>query len=165
MFIRKGGEAGRTQTIFFGRDACLTRPQRFNSVTRRGATLIEILVVCGIVVMALGTWIYFRISAGAIDKNSALDQDYYYKKASLMAKLRHDIRSSVKIRESQPGNYSLQTVALDENGIPRYEEVSYQVLDQGKKIRRITVKNSETFDFSDFLGGKSFVFKIECSPN
>ncbi len=129
---------------------------------RKGSTLIEMLVVCGIVVAALGTWIFFRVSAGAADKDVAQDQEYYNRKASLMGKLRHDIRSSVKIREVQPGNYSLQTVSMDENGIPRFEEVSYQVMDQGKKILRLSEKKSETFDFSDYLGGKKFVFKIEC---
>lgn len=127
---------------------------------RRGFSLTEILVVAGLLSLCLSAWLFMRSNAAAIDHSDTLEQEFHQAQALLQAKVKQDLRSCLSFREDPPGQFTLQILAPNDAGTPVETTVIYQVSSDRRKVERKLGTRRDVYDFSRFLGSKSYVFRI-----
>lgn len=127
---------------------------------KKAFTLIEIVVTLALVCSAIILWTYV-LSVGR-GQNEDLDDDQVYNnlRASLIQTLKRDVRSSLAIREINPGSWEIDTVEFDKDGLPHKKLVKYAI---DAKCSKISISESggvKTYDFAKVLNGKKLNFKI-----
>ena len=131
---------------------------------RRGFTLLEILIVSGLVVTVVSCLFLLYLSYGRTSGEQTKEQEYYQKMAQLEARLKQDLRSAVALKREVDGVYTLETIRLSQAGTPEKKVVVYWVDEEGYGVERFDAESGErrVWDFSGVLEeGKRFVFEIE----
>lgn len=126
----------------------------------RGFTLIEILTVLGILGLVIGTALFVKISTGRVEKDTGAEQAFFERRAMLMNRLKRDLRSSIAVEGGPPGPYRVKIIVAGADGLPMIEEVEYALSPDGKRVQRTAGRKVDTYDFSEFLGPRRFVFRL-----
>ncbi len=126
----------------------------------RGFTFVELAVVAGLVLTALGCWLALALNARGADRNVERSQEYERLVASLTDRVKRDVRSCSTLEEQPAGSWTLRVTRLDSSGQPGESTVVYRRDEGGKRIERRCEEEVETYDFAPVLDGKEFVFEI-----
>jgi type II secretory pathway pseudopilin PulG len=128
--------------------------------TKKGFTLLETLVVAGVIVFSLATWIFVYSSTTGTDQGLSADQEYYFTYSRLLARVKIDLRSALSWQKMNEKTYVIRILAATSHGAPAEKEVVYAIKGEGNIIERKDEKSSVLYDFSKYQGGKTFVFKL-----
>jgi type II secretory pathway pseudopilin PulG len=126
----------------------------------RGFTFVELAVVAGLVLTALGCWLTVALNARGADRSTERLQDYERLVASLTDRVKRDVRSCSTLEEQPQGTWTLRVTRLDGSGQPVESTVVYRRDEGGKRIERRSEEEVETYDFTPVLDGQEFVFEI-----
>ncbi len=111
---------------------------------RRGVTLIEVVVVGGLMVVIFGT-LFFMLGTSTRQARMAEKKQSAHQSAHrFLVALRRDLRSASKF-EPSTASLMLNLASLDENGMPRLEPVSYRW--SGNTISRMTETLKQIYKF------------------
>lgn len=127
---------------------------------KKGFTLIEMMVVIGIVLISIAIWIYVLRNTSGVNQTPTVDQEYYFAYSRLLARLKVDLRSATDWQKVDEETYSMRVLADPKDGFPVEKEIVYKLTGNGKIVERNDGKSSVMFDFSSFKGGNTFVFHL-----
>ncbi|MFZ2959656.1 MAG: hypothetical protein WA705_22445 [Candidatus Ozemobacteraceae bacterium] len=128
--------------------------------TRRGFSLLEILVVAGVLLTSMVTWIYIFGNISGANQDQAVDQEYYFQYSLLLSRVKIDLRSALGWTKVDEGTYTIKVLADPKDGFPVEKLVTYKITGNGSKVERNDGVRAVVYDFSTLKGGNKFAFRI-----
>lgn len=130
------------------------------SNSRRAVTLVELLLVAGLLAAATVAFVDFRLNAAGTDAAAAASQEYYQSLARLDLRLKDDLRSAVAVRKAGADRWVVARLADRADGEPAPVDVIWER--RGRVVERKGNDGTERFDFGPYLerDQADFVFRI-----
>lgn len=121
----------------------------------KGYSLVEVLVITGIISLVIVTMIYQYNSSANTNKKISSSQLLEQRQTLLLERLKRDIRSAKKM-EKTANTYIFHIMADNKTSDTELEKVEWSIEDNGKSI----VRNGEMrkkYDFKEFISNNKKV--------
>ncbi|MEW6708450.1 MAG: hypothetical protein AB1403_01390 [Candidatus Riflebacteria bacterium] len=129
-------------------------------LSKKAFTMVELVItlalVCGVVIL----WTYVLSVSRARSEDMGNEQSFVSLRATLIYRLKKDIRSSKKIEQVEPGKWKITVVSSKNLDFPEEKNVFYQLSANGKKISVTEEGGTKNYDFTQVLGDQKLNFKI-----
>ncbi len=127
---------------------------------KKAYTLTEIIVVLALVLGAVTLWVWTlsisRNQSGELNK----DQQYHNLSAGLINTIRRDLRSAVHFKKIKNNIWELESLILDEKGLPESRKIVYEFDEKHQKIHVKQEGRTKTYDFSQVTDGRKISFEF-----
>ncbi|MFC1744957.1 type II secretion system protein J [Candidatus Riflebacteria bacterium] len=130
-----------------------------NNARIKTFTIIEILIVCGLIAAVLGVLLMYYLNTRQAKEKLSKEQELARLQVMLFARLKKDIRSAVSLKKTGD-SHIFQIFAEKKSGKPELETVTWSLGPNKKKIIRAG-KQRRIYDFSKFAKKRKVIFDIQ----
>lgn len=130
------------------------------SRSRRAVSLVELLLVVGLLAALLSVFVAWRVNHAATDAGETARAEYYDLRARLEARLADDLRAAVSVAPLGEGRWKILRLVPDPaGGPPSAVETRYELRDAATVLRE-EAGGVTRWDFRPHLSGRPFIFRL-----
>ena len=126
---------------------------------RAGFPLVEIIVVSLVLSISLGIWLYVLSGTRQHSHKDRLVQELMNTRARLLAVLKGDLRSAIRVTKSGKDKWKLEAWQGKKGSPPVIRIITYNKLKT--RVERECNGERKVFEFGEVLEGKKLVFNIQ----